>query len=656
MPMSNGGRRGQRFCASAVALAVLAGCATPPQGPAGTQGTPSSSSSSAVPVGMTTTDVTKAPCDEAARKQAAWGNAVMGGLLGALAGALAGALIDKMLGNNSGGKGTKVGAVAGAALGAKVGYDRGVASANRQCEVWRAAQALATDQGFATLQIGKEAAGEILVTPDLGHFIAGTATLTPKGVAYYKSIAAQYTQEAQLRSYQQSVRTVAENAKKNERDQQRQKELEAAGNYTLGAEDTKRVVGEWLKLRIILTGHTHDQVNLADAQRISESRAETVAKLFKEAGVPEDMLLYQGAGAAFPVADNSTPEGREKNNRVEIVALVSEEAIVIYENGRTSDHRLFSPIAGSRVAGTQTPTTRSQETTATGASAERGQAVSRAPQAAASAATTRRPAPTTQPTKPASATAMAKASPQKQDTPVAKQSATQIAANSGSAARNTAAAVSSVTPVLTLDFGGNDLAGDSIPNIAAKLGRIQPPAISLASLFGLGSAYAERTPAQSCHLDDPLRHKVGAIKRLATGTARTPDGRPSIPASEAYLGIVGRSYAGMAGIHFIEIKGVTPKASGELADPISFRVYEGFSSKSADDKSAAKPDFTVAPTALAIRGEGGVMVRQFFNKEHGLECMDFLIPNRLGEKRSEDGALIYRRNDQRKVLRVELES
>ena len=108
---------------------------------------------------MTTTDVTKAPCDEAARKQAAWGNAVMGGLLGALAGALAGALIDKMLGNNGGGKGTKVGAVAGAALGAKVGYDRGVASANRQCEVWRAAQALATDQGFATLQIGKEVAG-----------------------------------------------------------------------------------------------------------------------------------------------------------------------------------------------------------------------------------------------------------------------------------------------------------------------------------------------------------------------------------------------------------------------------------------------------------------------------------------------------------------
>ena len=80
--------------------------------------------------------------------------------MGALAGALAGALIDRMLGNKKGNTGAKVGAVAGAAIGGKLGYDRGVASAKRQCDVWRTAQALAAEQAFATLQIGNQAVGE----------------------------------------------------------------------------------------------------------------------------------------------------------------------------------------------------------------------------------------------------------------------------------------------------------------------------------------------------------------------------------------------------------------------------------------------------------------------------------------------------------------
>jgi OOP family OmpA-OmpF porin len=54
-------------------------------------------------------------------------------------------------------------------------------------------------------------------------------------------------------------------------------------------------------------------------ERLSEHRAQTVARHLVENGVSESQLDVRGFGKKNPVADNSTEAGRAKNRRVEIV-------------------------------------------------------------------------------------------------------------------------------------------------------------------------------------------------------------------------------------------------------------------------------------------------------------------------------------------------
>ncbi|MBK7503004.1 MAG: hypothetical protein IPI14_10525 [Polaromonas sp.] len=76
---------------------------------------------------------------------------------------------------------------------------------------------------------------------------------------------------------------------------------------------------------------------IQDAIRLSEQRALTIAQLFKQNGVRENILLYQGAGAAYPIADNSNAEGRKLGNRVEVVAIYHQNDIQGYLNQRYPD-------------------------------------------------------------------------------------------------------------------------------------------------------------------------------------------------------------------------------------------------------------------------------------------------------------------------------
>ena len=49
---------------------------------------------------------------------------------------------------------------------------------------------------------------------------------------------------------------------------------------------------------------------------LSKRRAGAVAEQMRRQGI--EPVLVTGFGADLPVADNSTPEGREKNRRVEV--------------------------------------------------------------------------------------------------------------------------------------------------------------------------------------------------------------------------------------------------------------------------------------------------------------------------------------------------
>jgi chemotaxis protein MotB len=54
---------------------------------------------------------------------------------------------------------------------------------------------------------------------------------------------------------------------------------------------------------------------------LSAARAIAVVKILKEAGVDPAVLGAMGYGEFRPVADNSTPEGRAQNRRMEIVLM-----------------------------------------------------------------------------------------------------------------------------------------------------------------------------------------------------------------------------------------------------------------------------------------------------------------------------------------------
>jgi len=70
--------------------------------------------------------------------------------------------------------------------------------------------------------------------------------------------------------------------------------------------------------RIRIQGHTDSTGSAAHDEQLSLRRAEAVRDVLASRGVNPRQMLVEGAGAARPVADNSTAEGRAENRRVEL--------------------------------------------------------------------------------------------------------------------------------------------------------------------------------------------------------------------------------------------------------------------------------------------------------------------------------------------------
>jgi type VI secretion system protein ImpK len=83
------------------------------------------------------------------------------------------------------------------------------------------------------------------------------------------------------------------------------------------AQEVARIGG-----KVTVTGHTDNRsihtAEFPDNQALSEKRAAFVAGLLKAHGMPPDRIVAVGKGDTQPVADNSTPEGRSRNRRVEV--------------------------------------------------------------------------------------------------------------------------------------------------------------------------------------------------------------------------------------------------------------------------------------------------------------------------------------------------
>lgn len=69
---------------------------------------------------------------------------------------------------------------------------------------------------------------------------------------------------------------------------------------------------------VLVAAYTDGQGGKTENQALSERRAERLEEYFMAMGLPEDRIQVEAYGERRPVADNSTPIGRNKNRRVVI--------------------------------------------------------------------------------------------------------------------------------------------------------------------------------------------------------------------------------------------------------------------------------------------------------------------------------------------------
>ena len=69
---------------------------------------------------------------------------------------------------------------------------------------------------------------------------------------------------------------------------------------------------------IFVAGHTADIGQHENQMKLSVERTQTVIKALVKEGFAEELFTYRGYGETVPIGDNSTPEGRAENRRVEI--------------------------------------------------------------------------------------------------------------------------------------------------------------------------------------------------------------------------------------------------------------------------------------------------------------------------------------------------
>jgi len=72
-------------------------------------------------------------------------------------------------------------------------------------------------------------------------------------------------------------------------------------------------------LSLQIEGHTDSVGTDEFNQQLSERRADSVRDYLAEEGVSASSITARGFGKTQPVASNDTPEGRQRNRRVELV-------------------------------------------------------------------------------------------------------------------------------------------------------------------------------------------------------------------------------------------------------------------------------------------------------------------------------------------------
>ncbi|WMJ71978.1 OmpA family protein [Cytophagaceae bacterium ABcell3] len=82
-----------------------------------------------------------------------------------------------------------------------------------------------------------------------------------------------------------------------------------------------RIMSNYDNSNLLIEGHTDFTGPVDYNQNLSERRAKSVASSIAACGIDRDHIKIKGHGELKPVADNHTPDGRQRNRRVEIIIM-----------------------------------------------------------------------------------------------------------------------------------------------------------------------------------------------------------------------------------------------------------------------------------------------------------------------------------------------
>lgn len=507
--------------------------------------------------------------DDPCAKTATVAGSVIGGVIGGLLG--------KEVSNQK--NAPLVGAAAGAAIGGLIGRDID----RRRCELFKIAQkhnveisiaAIAVpegalpppggtnapnsrEQGAAGSNAGQGSGGRSVATGltmsvrDTGNqFAAGSDQLLPQARAYFADVAEQY-------AYGKQAAKLGGNASKEDRD----------------------AIELLRSKRILLIGHTDDTGSSRGNADLSERRAMAVAKVFRDQGISDSQLFYQGAGETLPIADNQTETGRAQNRRVEIVDVTDDSAFHKFLATRTQRVEFYrgAPPAVAVAAATPQPTSPASP--------------ANPPPTRPAVPPPNKPLGDTQRPPAASPGAAAPA-------PVARLDPPAIGLGGAS----------------TFDFGGTPA---STTVATADIGReIAPkPGFSLIS-----TAYASGGPVvPTCSTDRP---------RVSNGVKSLRD-QKDISVTEYMPGLYNTSWMDNVNGNLVGLSNVAVlRDGGAPARKPNLLIYKGYKAG-----SGAKPDFNAQPEVNAYRGDKAILYRVFVDGP--VKCMDVVFPyDNSGEARN----------------------
>ncbi len=94
-------------------------------------------------------------------------------------------------------------------------------------------------------------------------------------------------------------------------------ELRSGAEYTIGK--LAAFLAEYPTRNLLIEGFTDSTGTAEYNQGLSERRADAVRNILVNRGIDSRRIMTRGCGVDFPVANNQTAEGRQRNRRVEVI-------------------------------------------------------------------------------------------------------------------------------------------------------------------------------------------------------------------------------------------------------------------------------------------------------------------------------------------------